>query len=207
LRGGFEKIVAKEIITPLENSSQKIIIITAPSGSGKTTIVQHLLQQMPQLAFSVSACTRKPRANEVDGVNYHFIDIEEFTHKIATHEFAEFEMVYEGKYYGTLKSELNRIWENKQTPVVDIDVQGALRLMKHYQLNALSIFIQAPSLEILAERLKNRGTETEFSLNERIAKASDELNYASRFNHTVVNDQLDVACNQVEQLIAHFLHI
>jgi guanylate kinase len=124
------------------STSQKLVIITAPSGSGKTTIVNHLLAEIPTLAFSISACTRKPRGTEVDGVNYHFISIEEFTHKIATHEFAEFEMVYEGKYYGTLKSELQRIWNNGQIPLVDIDVQGALRLKKHYTINSLCIFIK-----------------------------------------------------------------
>jgi guanylate kinase len=189
-----------------DHFTQRLIIITAPSGSGKTTIVQHILKTMPQLAFSVSACTRTPRKNEIHGVNYYFINLEEFTHKIAAHEFAEFEMVYEGKYYGTLKSELNRIWNLQQTPLVDIDVQGALRLMRHYQLNALSIFIQAPSLEILTERLKNRGSETEESLKERVDKATEEITFAHRFNHIVINDKLEQACKEVETLIQQFLN-
>jgi guanylate kinase len=188
------------------NLKEKLIIITAPSGSGKTTIVNHLMEQFPQLSFSVSACTRKPRGNEIDGVNYYFMTIEEFTHKIACHEFAEFEMVYEGKYYGTLKSELNRIWNQQQFPLVDIDVQGALRLMKHYQENALSIFIKAPSIEELEKRLINRGTESTDSLKERLDKAKSELTFANQFNHLVVNDDLEMACKETQQLITEFLN-
>lgn len=188
------------------SESKKLIIITAPSGSGKTTIVNYLLNEIPSLAFSVSACTRKPRNGEVDGVNYHFISLEEFTHRIANHEFAEFEMVYEGKYYGTLKSELEKIWNRNQSPVVDIDVQGALRLMRHYGKNALSIFIQAPNLEILERRLRSRGTETEESIQERITKAKDELTYKNKFDHTIINDNLEQACNEAFVIISSFLN-
>lgn len=185
--------------------TQKLIIITAPSGSGKTTIVQRLMEEIPSLAFSVSACTRKPRNNEVHGVNYYFLTLEDFTHKIANHEFAEFEMVYEGKYYGTLKSELNSIWEEQKQPLVDIDVQGALRLKKHYQENALSIFIKAPSLEELENRLRNRGTETPETLKERLDKASIELTFADQFDHIVVNDDLETACNQIKDIVTNFI--
>lgn len=188
------------------SESKKLIIITAPSGSGKTTIVNYLLNEIPSLAFSVSACTRKPRNGEVDGVNYHFISLEEFTHRIANHEFAEFEMVYEGKYYGTLKAELEKIWNRNQSPVVDIDVQGALRLMKHYGKDALSIFIQAPNLEILEQRLRSRGTETEESIQERITKAKDELTYKNKFDHTIINDNLEQACNEASVIISSFLN-
>lgn len=187
--------------------SQQLIIITAPSGSGKTTIVNHLLQELPQLAFSVSACTRKPRAGEKDGVNYHFISLEEFIHKIAQHEFAEFEMVYEGKYYGTLKSELDKIWSRNQTPVVDIDVQGAMRLMKHYGTKAYSMFIQAPGMDVLEQRLRARGTETEESIQERINKANEELKYAHEFDCIIVNDQLEKACNEAIVIIKTFLDL
>jgi guanylate kinase len=187
------------------DDTQKLIIITAPSGSGKTTIVHHLLNTYPQLAFSISACTRNPRPNETDGVHYYFLSLQDFTRKIAQHEFAEFEMVYEGKYYGTLKSELQKIWTNHQIPLVDIDVQGALRLKKHYGANALSIFIKAPSLEILKQRLIDRGTETDFSLNERIEKATHELTYAGLFDTLVINDNLEQACKEAGEKILLFL--
>jgi len=187
--------------------SSKLIIITAPSGSGKSTIVQHLLSHFPQLCFSISACTRKPRQEERDGVNYYFISVEDFTRKISQHEFAEFEMVYEGKYYGTLKAELERIWNHQQTPLIDIDVQGALRLKKHYGQQALTLFIQAPNLDILEQRLRNRQTETEESLQERLHKASDELTYANQFDALVMNDDLQTACNETISIITKFLEI
>lgn len=183
----------------------KIIIITAPSGSGKTTIVNYLLNELPELAFSVSACTRKPRANETDGVNYHFLSLEDFTRKIANHEFAEFEMVYEGKYYGTLKSELDRIWDKQQTPLVDIDVQGALRLQRHYPKHTLTIFIRTPDLETLKQRLTARGSETAESLKERVDKAAAELEFANDFDHIVVNDELQHACEETKAIINRFL--
>lgn len=192
-------------LTMSDVDTKKLVIITAPSGSGKTTIVNHLLSALPQLAFSVSACTRKPRAGELDGINYHFISLEDFTRRIAHHEFAEFEMVYEGKYYGTLKSELQRIWNNQQTPMVDIDVQGALRLKKQYGHQTLSIFIKAPSIEVLEQRLRTRGSETAQSLNERLDKATEELSFSDQFDHIVVNDQLEQACQEAKTIIADFL--
>lgn len=186
-------------------SAHKLIIITAPSGSGKTTIVNYLMKEIPSLAFSVSACTRSPRKGEVDGVNYYFITVEEFKQHIANKDFAEYEMVYEGKYYGTLKSELSRIWQEQKFPLVDIDVQGALRLKQEYEHNALSIFIQAPSLQELEKRLRHRGTETEHSLKERLDKASEELTYADRFDSIVVNDDLEKACERAKRLITDFI--
>ena len=187
------------------SDTQKLIIITAPSGSGKTTIVHHLLNTNPQLAFRVSACTRQPRPNEKDGVHYYFLSLEQFTRKIANHEFAEFEMVYEGKYYGTLKAELQRIWDAGKTPLVDIDVQGALRLKKHYGEQALSIFVKAPSLEILKQRLIDRGTETDFTLAERLDKAGYETTFAENFDRIIVNDELQKACAEASQEILLFL--
>ncbi len=188
-----------------DDGTKKMVIITAPSGSGKTTIVNHLLIELPQLAFSVSACTRQPREGEKDGVNYHFISLEDFTRKIAQHEFAEFEMVYEGKYYGTLKSELERIWTNHQIPMIDIDVQGALRLKKHYGQQTRTLFIQAPSIETLEQRLRLRGSESEQSLKERVDKAAEELTFSQQFDHIIVNDDLELACSQAKAIILDFL--
>lgn len=184
---------------------QKLIIITAPSGSGKTTIVNYLLKKFINLSFSVSACTRAPREGESDGVQYYFLSVENFKEKIKNNEFAEYEMVYEGKYYGTLKSELNRIWTAHQFPLVDIDVHGAIRLKNSYHENALSIFIKAPSIEILEQRLRKRGTETEQSIQERLAKANEELSFATQLDHIVVNDVLQTACDECEQLIMQFI--
>jgi len=187
------------------DDTQKLIIITAPSGSGKTTIVNYLLDKFSNLSFSISACTRVARANEVHGVNYYFLSLQDFTRKIANHEFAEFEMVYEGKYYGTLKSELQRIWDKQQIPLVDIDVQGALRLKKHYGKNALSIFIKAPSLAILEQRLRDRGTETADSLKERLDKATLELSFADKCDEIIVNDVLSDACSLAYEKIKVFI--
>ncbi|MBU3675825.1 MAG: guanylate kinase [Chitinophagaceae bacterium] len=190
---------------PDSKGEQKLIIITAPSGSGKSTIVRYLLQEMPDLSFSVSACTRSPRPGETHGVSYYFISVADFQQKINAHEFAEYEMVYEGKYYGTLNSELTRIWNNHQFPLVDIDVQGALRLKKQFEEKALTIFIQAPSMEELEKRLRGRGTETEASLQERLNKAREELMYAKQFDTCIVNDHLATACENVANRIRQFL--
>ena len=185
--------------------SHKLIIITAPSGSGKSTIVNFLLQHFTNLKFSVSACTRLLRAGEMNGVNYHFISAQDFEMKIQEDAFAEYEMVYPGKYYGTLKSELVSIWNQEKYPLVDIDVQGAMRLKKYYQENALTIFIKAPSIEELENRLRKRGTETEESLLERISKATEELSFSNHFDHIIVNDNLALACEQTQQLITSFI--
>ena len=142
----------------------KLILITAPSSAGKTSIVNYLLKKYPQLAFSVSATTRRPRDNEKDGADYYFISEEEFKEKIHHKEFLEWEMVYQGKYYGTLKSEIKRIWSEKKVPVLDIDVQGAIHVQQQYPVNTISVFIQAPSLEELRNRLQSRGSETEESI-------------------------------------------
>ncbi|HMN33196.1 MAG: guanylate kinase [Chitinophagaceae bacterium] len=190
----------------MDNDKQKLIIITAPSGSGKTTIVNLLLKHFPQLTFSISACTRAPRAGEVNGVQYYFISTDEFIEKIKNQEFAEYEMVYEGKYYGTLKSELQAIWNTEKFPLVDIDVFGAMRIKKYYQQNALSIFIKAPSIEELEKRLKNRGTDTEQSIQERIAKANNELSYIHHFDKIVVNDVLHTAVDECANYIKEFLN-
>ena len=152
--------------------TDKIIIITAPSGSGKTTLVKRLLQACPKLSFSISACTRNPRAGETDGKDYYFLEEATFKKYIDEDAFVEWEMVYTGKYYGTLKSELQRIWKEDKYPLVDIDVQGALAIRDRFPKQSLTIFIEAPSLEVLRERLLLRGTETPQSLDERVDKAA-----------------------------------
>lgn len=183
----------------------KIIIITAPSGSGKTTIVKRLLQATPLLAFSISACTRTPRPGEVDGRDYYFLTEAAFKKKIEEQAFIEWEMVYTGKYYGTLKSEVNRIWQNGQAPLVDIDVQGALNIKSIFQQRSIALFIKAPSMEELERRLITRGTESAQALKERLDKAADELTFADRFDHVIVNDNLDQAIADTLQIIESFL--
>lgn len=184
---------------------QKILIITAPSGAGKTSITRHLMKVYPVLEFSISAATRKPRGNEKEGVDYYFISLDEFNHKIQQKEFAEWEMVYEGKYYGTLKSELKRIWSLNKVPVLDIDVKGALHIQRQYPENTLSIFVQPPTVEVLKNRLEGRGTETAESLAARINKASYELSFKNHFDRTVLNEDLEKACSAAEIMVAEFL--
>lgn len=184
----------------------KVIIITAPSGAGKTTIVRRLIQAHPSLAFSVSAATREQRAQEVNGVDYYFLSQSEFENKIRENAFLEYEEVYAGNYYGTLKSEVERLWALNKTVVFDIDVKGALNIKKILKDDALSIFIMPPNKETLMERLNGRKTETQEKINMRIAKADIELEYADKFDYCVVNDQLEVAIKEVEEIIEIFLH-
>jgi guanylate kinase len=183
----------------------KLILITAPSGAGKTSIVNYLLKKYPQLAFSVSATTRKPRGTEKDGVDYYFISEEEFKEKIHHKEFLEWEMVYEGKYYGTLKSEIERIWSEKKVPVLDIDVQGAIHVQQQYPVNTISVFIQAPSLEELRARLQSRGSETDESLQARLSKSSFEMTFKKHFENVIINQDFETACLDAERIISAFL--
>jgi guanylate kinase len=183
----------------------KLLIITAPSGAGKTSITRYLMKQFPQLAFSISAATRSPRSHEINGVDYYFISSDEFQQKIENNEFVEWEMVYEGKYYGTLKTEIERIWQNHQTPILDIDVKGAIHVQKQYPSKTLSLFIQPPSIEELKKRLVSRGTETEVSLQARINKAAYEISFSHSFDHVIVNDDLPTACENAEKLVRNFL--
>ena len=175
----------------MKKAYDKMIIITAPSGAGKTSITHHLMKVFPQLSFSISAATRSPRANEKEGVDYYFMTPKEFQKRILNEEFVEWEMVYEGKYYGTLKSELKRIWQKNEVPVLDIDVQGGIHVQKEYPVNSLFIFIQPPSVDELKKRLETRGTESPESLQTRISKASYELSFANQFEHIIEN--LDLA--------------
>ncbi|MBL0145175.1 MAG: guanylate kinase [Chitinophagaceae bacterium] len=190
----------------MSNTQNKILIITAPSGAGKTSITKHLMQQFPQLAFSVSAATRKPRANEKDGIDYHFITEEDFKNKIQENQFIEWEMVYEGKYYGTLKSELQRIWNNNQIPVLDIDVKGAIHVQQQFPGTSLSLFIQPPSVDELKNRLLSRGTETEASLQARLNKAAYELSFKEHFNKIVTNNNLTEACTHAQEIVDEFIN-
>ena len=188
----------------MENQG-KLIIFSAPSGAGKTTIVQHILKKFPNIQFSVSATTRNLRGDEVNGKDYYFISVESFLHKVAKHEFIEFEEVYSGTYYGTLKTEIDRIWAEGKHVIFDLDVEGGLRLKKKFEEKALAIFVQAPSLDVLVERLRGRGTDSEEKLKERIAKASKEMSYADKFDIVLPNNDLSVACAEAEKLIEEFL--
>ena len=183
----------------------KIIIITAPSGAGKTSITRHLLQQFPSLAFSVSAATRSARGKEQNGVDYYFLSMDDFQQKIRNKEFVEWEMVYEGKYYGSLKCELHRIWDNSQVPVLDIDVKGAIHVKQQYPRNIISLFIEPPSVDELRRRLDSRGTETAESLQARVNKASYEISFKHHFDHIIVNDDLGRACAEATRLVGDFL--
>ena len=185
--------------------TRKIIIIAAPSGSGKTSITRYLLQQYPLLSLSISAATRKPRGEEKDGVHYHFISEDEFKQKIEENAFVEWEMVYEGSYYGTLKAELERIWNLGKVPILDIDVKGAIHLQDQFPHRCLSIFIEPPSVEELKKRLESRGTETPESLANRVNKASYELSFKNHFHKNILNDNLEKACTETEEVIKEFL--
>jgi guanylate kinase len=184
----------------------KILIITAPSGAGKTSITKHLMQHFPQLAFSVSAATRQARGTEKDGVDYHFISTDDFKQKIQRNEFVEWEMVYEGKYYGTLKSELEKIWQQNKIPVLDIDVKGAIHVQQQFPQTSLSLFIEPPSVSELKKRLQSRGTETAESIAARVNKAPYELSFKDHFNKVVVNDDLQKACIEAEMIVFGFIN-
>lgn len=183
----------------------KLVIFSAPSGAGKTTIVQHLLTKIPDLEFSVSATTRKPRGDEEHNKDYYFISKEEFLHRIAKKQFVEFEEVYTGTFYGTLRTEIDRIWQKGKTVIFDIDVEGGLHLKRKYGEQALAIFVQPPSLDVLKERLTARGTDSGEKLKERFIKAEKELNYAPRFDIILKNHDLQTACKEAEKLVTDFL--
>lgn len=184
---------------------KKIVVITAPSGAGKSSIVKKLLKHNHQLSFSVSCTTRDKRVGEVDGREYYFIPSDEFRRKVQNNEFVEHEEVYPGKFYGTLKSEVERVWSHRKVAVFDIDVKGAVNLKKQFGDNCLSIFIEPPSKESLVNRLKNRGSEDAKSLKARIKRSEEELTYATKFDKIVVNRDFDTAYMRVKNLVTTFL--
>ena len=183
------------------------IVISAPSGAGKSTIVGALLAKFPQLAFSISACSRPPRGQEQNGVHYYFLQPEQFKQKIEEGAFFEWEEVYTGMYYGTLQAELERIWSAGKVVVFDVDVIGGIKIKQKLQDAALSIFIHPPSIAVLEERLRKRQTDSEEKIQLRIAKAAEEMSHSSAFDHVVVNDDLTVAIEQIEQLILAFISL
>ena len=183
----------------------KLIIFSAPSGAGKTTIVHHLLSKMPELEFSISATTRERRGEEVHEKDYYFISKEEFLHRIAKKQFVEFEEVYTGTFYGTLRTEIERIWAMGKTVIFDIDVEGGMHLKRKYDGQALAIFVQPPSLEVLIERLTGRGTDSAEKLQERFVKAEKELKYAPQFDIILKNYDLQTACEEAEKLVKDFI--
>lgn len=186
-------------------NSGKLIIFSAPSGSGKTTIVKRLLQVFPQFEFSISATSRQPRGEEKNGVDYFFLSQEEFREKIAADAFVEWEEVYNGTCYGTLKSEMERIWAKGNVIIFDVDVMGGINLKRIFGEQACSIFIMPPSVEVLRERLIGRGTDSMETIEKRVAKAEFEISKAPEFDHVVVNDVLDTAVTETESIINAFL--
>ena len=185
--------------------SPKLIIFTAPSGAGKTTIVKHLLKVREDLAFSISACTRSQRYGEVNGLDYYFLSVEEFKRKVSAGDFVEYEEVYENQFYGTLKAEIERLKSLGKNVIFDIDVKGALNIKKFYGEEALTVFVSPPSPEVLFERLKSRKTEDEESLRKRIARARIELGYENKFDVTLINNDLETALNDAEMIVNTFL--
>jgi len=185
--------------------NNKVVIFSAPSGSGKSTIVNHILGLHPEMEFSISATSRLPRGKEQDGVEYYFFTAEEFRHMIIEDKFVEHEEVYSGSFYGTLKAEVERIWSKGHVIIFDVDVKGGVNLKKYFGDQALSIFIQAPSVEELRRRLVERGTDSVEAIENRIAKASEEMTFADKFDYVLVNDDLHKAYAEAERVVDDFL--
>jgi len=186
--------------------SGKLIIFSAPSGAGKTTIVQHLLKSNLDLEFSISAASRKKRSNEVNEKDYYFIPVEEFKKKIKNDDFLEWEEVYTDHFYGTLKSEVERIWANGKHVIFDVDVIGGLNIKKFYNDYALAVFVKPPTAGHLEQRLRDRSTENEVNLKKRIEKAEHELTFANKFDKIIVNDNLDEALREAREMVNNFLN-
>ena len=185
----------------------KMLLFTAPSGAGKTTIVRHLLQTSPQLAFSISATTRKRRAHEEDGRDYYFIEEADFRNRIESGDFVEYEEFYGGLLYGTLHSEIDRLWQAGKTIVFDIEVKGATNIKRAYPEETLAVFVKPPSEDILFQRLRSRATEDADSLAHRIARAAEELSYENKFDYVLLNDDLATTLAEAEQLVRNWLQI
>ena len=194
-------------INPKQNKSQgKLIIFSAPSGAGKTTIVKNLLGKIKDLKFSISACSRQKRKNETNGIDYYFLKLDEFKKKIKDNEFIEWQQVYKDHYYGTLKTEIERIWAKGSNVIFDIDVVGGLNIKKIYKDKALAIFIMPPSLKHLEKRLKNRLTETPKNIKQRLDKVNKELKYADKFDKIIINDDLKTAVDKAEKIVVEWLN-
>lgn len=185
--------------------NKKLIIFTAPSGAGKTTIVRHLLKVREDISFSISACTRTPRYGEVSGMDYYFLSPDEFKRKVDSGDFVEYEEVYENQFYGTLKSEIERLWDSGKHVLFDIDVKGALSIKEKYREQALAIFVKPPSFQVLKERLRNRKTEDDASLKKRINRVKEEMTYERHFDITLINNDLEQALERAEEIVADFL--
>ncbi|MFN3918303.1 MAG: guanylate kinase [Flavobacteriales bacterium] len=185
--------------------NQKCVIFSAPSGAGKTTIVKYLLGCNIGLQFSISATSRPKREQEVHAQDYYFLSVDEFKQKIANDEFVEWEEVYTNNFYGTLKSEIERIWANGKAVIFDVDVEGGINLKKAFGDKAMSIFVKPPSVVSLEKRLRTRATETEDSITRRMAKATQELGYADKFDVILLNDDLDTVCFEAKQVVKQFL--
>ena len=189
----------------MSSDSRKLVVFSAPSGSGKTTLVHHLLQQGLPVGFSISATSRPPRGKEKDGVDYFFMSENSFREKIAENAFLEYEEVYEGTFYGTLRSEVDRLWKTGKTVLFDIDVVGGLNVKRQYPDQCLALFIQPPSLSELEKRLRGRGTDNEKKIKERLTKATKELDLANQFDKVIVNDDLETAKEEVGKAVHDFL--
>jgi guanylate kinase len=186
-------------------NKDQVIIFSAPSGAGKSTIVRHLLEKYPDLEFSISATSRAPRGEEKDGREYYFFSVDQFESKIKSGDFVEYEEVYPGSYYGTLRSEVRRIWNKGHIILFDIDVKGGVNLKRLYGGNALAVFIMPPSVEVLKQRLVSRGTDSVENIEKRVAKAAEELTYRDKFDKVLVNDNLEVALVEADKIVSNFI--
>lgn len=183
-----------------------VVIFSAPSGAGKSTIVHHLLEKFPQIEFSVSATSRAPRGAEVDGKDYYFFTADQFEQKIANNEFVEYEEVYAGTYYGTLRSEIQRLWDKGAVIAFDVDVKGGVNIKRLFGENALSVFVMPPSVKVLEERLRTRGTDSSESIAKRLAKAEEEIQYSPKFDKVLINDDLRRAFEEAEMIVGEFIN-